>query len=212
MSRNQKVNRKFNAVSRLSGEVTALLSGMSQLPATEAYKRIQASETAALAAATSEMAAAARLEESTSTHGALRKQVRQFNAACMDICRVQGIVSAEHFAVIDKGDDAGMARRLEPVIRTVPRFGPGLADSLKYLVDDLEVAQSARAAARSKHDDAQRDLDTAIFNLQGIVAQGRAVLTSFRVKLSRKTKKKPTSNAANSNTESGQPSLVPAAA
>lgn len=54
MSRSQKTNRKFDSTSRQSGEVTAALSVIDEPSAIEAYNRIQAIETRAVAAATAE--------------------------------------------------------------------------------------------------------------------------------------------------------------
>ena len=52
MSRNQALNSKFDTTGRQSGEVTAALSIIDQPSAIEAYKRIQAVECSAVAAAT----------------------------------------------------------------------------------------------------------------------------------------------------------------
>ncbi|MDP3237100.1 MAG: hypothetical protein Q8N26_30205 [Myxococcales bacterium] len=93
---------------------------------------------------------------------------------------IRGVVSAEYFTVVDRGDDAGLALRLEPA----------LADGLAQLLGNLTAAEAASQKARATVTACQRDLDAAIFGLQSVVAQGRAVLASFGVKLTRKKAKK----------------------
>lgn len=98
--------------------------------------------------------------------------------------------SAEYFTVVDRGDDAGLARRLEPEMRRVNGYGPSLADGLAHLLRDLTAAETAAAQAKTAFITSQRELDATILNLQGAVAQGRAVLATLGVKVSRKIKKK----------------------
>lgn len=217
MSRNQIVSTKFTSISKQSGEVTAALSVLDAPAAKEAYSRIQASEAAAVGAASAEQIAVEASNRAAAALDAARKQVRLLNAACVDICAVQNIVSAQHFTIMDKGDDAGLARRLEPEIRRVPSYGPGLADALNHLVRDLATAETDAQRAETQLTTAMRELDSAILNLQGVVAQGRAVLATFGVKLTRKTKKKTAAtnsqpSAQPASQPSPQPTLVPAAA
>ncbi len=204
MSRNQKVNTKFTTISKLSGEVTAALTPLDSPSAKDAYNRIQDIEASTVAAATAEQAAVTASNNADSVLDAARTQLRLLNTACINICAVQKIVSAQHFTIMDKGDDAGLARRLEPEIRRVPRYGAGLADALHHLLQDLEVAEAEAQRAETQLTTAMRELDSAILNLQAVVAQGRAVLATFGVKLTRKTKKK----AANTNTEPAAPTTV----
>lgn len=213
MSRNQVISSKFSSTSKQSGEVTAALSSLAAATAKEAYTRIQDLEAQAVAAATAEQVAVADAERAAAAFDAARKQVRLLNAACVDICAVEEIVSAEHFTVMDKGDDAGLARRLEPEIRRVAGYGSGLADALAQLVRELQAAEAEAQRAKDALTTAMRELDSAILNLQGAVAQGRAVLATFGVKLTRKTKKKNSSTNNQVAAQPGpQPTLVPAAA
>lgn len=112
-----------------------------------------------------------------------------------------------------KGDDAGLARRLEAEIRRVAGYGSGLADALAQLVRELQAAEAEAQRAKDTLTTAMRELDSAILNLQGAVAQGRAVLATFGVKLTRKMKKKSSSTNNQIAAQPGpQPTLVPAAA
>lgn len=190
MSRNQALNSKFDTTGRQSGEVTAALSIIDQPSAIEAYKRIQAVECSAVAAATARETAVKAAAQAAVELEVIRKHVRLLNAACVNICGIRGVVSAEYFTVVDRGDDAGLALRLEPEIRSVPGYGPALADGLAQLLGNLTAAEAASQKARATVTACQRDLDAAIFGLQSVVAQGRAVLASFGVKLTRKKAKK----------------------
>lgn len=192
MSRNQKINTKFDTSSKQSGEVTALLSEISEPSAIEAYNRIQALEANAVSAATAQQAAKNVADEAAAERDVIRKHVTMLNAACVNICGIQGVVSAEYFTIVDRGDAAGLARRLEPEIRRVPNYGPPLADALVLLLRDLTAADVVSQNAESALVTAQRELDAAILNLQGSVAQGRAVLATFGVRLKRKVAKKKT--------------------
>lgn len=190
MSTIKDISTKFESTSRQSAEVTAALAGFNTPNAVEAYERLQAIESATVKAATAKQNAARIAEETTTAYETLRKNVRLLNTACVNICEIRGIVSAEYFTVVDRGDDAGLARRLEPEMRRVPGFGPPLADGLAHMLRDLAAAETAAAQARASFTSSQRDLDAALLNLQGAVAQGRAVLATLGVKLSRKVKKK----------------------
>ncbi len=213
MSKNQQVSSKFSTASRQSGVVTAALSGLEAPSAVEVYGRIQILEAAAVTAATTQQAAQAALATAIAQLDDARIHLRLINAACVNICAVRGIVSAEHFTVIDKGDEPGLGRRLEPEIRRVPGYGPGLADALHHLVQHVESAEAAWQRARGNQTTAERELDSAILNLQGVVAQGRAVLATFGIKPARKvTKKKPEASVEKPATSSPQPALVPTAA
>lgn len=90
----------------------------------------------------------------------------------------------------DRGGDAGLARRLEPEMRRVSGFGPPLADGLAHMLRDFDAAETAAAQAKAALTASQRNLDAALLNLQGAVAQGRAVLATLGVKLARRTRKK----------------------
>jgi hypothetical protein len=190
MSFNQAVSAKFDSTSRQSAEVTAALASVTTPAAIEAYERIQAIEASAVKTANLHLVASRAAQEAAKTYETLRKHVRLLNAACVNVCAIRGIVSAEYFTVVDRGDDAGLARRLEPEMRRVPGFGPPLADGLAHLLRDLVAAETAHGRAKAALTAAQRDLDAALLNLQGAVAQGRAVLATVGVKLSRKSKKK----------------------
>ena len=90
------------------------------------------------------------------------------------------------------------------VASRVPKYGPPLADALAHLLRELSAADVASQNAEAALVTAQRELDAAILNLQGSVAQGRAVLATMGVKLKRKVaKKKPLTLVP--------PALVPAA-
>ncbi len=204
MSRTQKTNTKFDSISRQSGEVTALLAGIDEPAATEAYNRIQAIETHAVTSATAQQAAMKVADEAATELEVLSKHVRMLNVACVNICGIRGVVSTEYFTVVDRGDEAGLARRLEPEIRRVPKYGPPLADALAHLLRELSAADVASQNAESALVTAQRELDAAILNLQGSVAQGRAVLATMGVKIKRKVAKKKALTLV-------PPALVPAA-
>lgn len=190
MSRNQALNSKFDSTGRRSGEVTAALSAIDEPAATEAYNRIQVVESNAVTAATAKEASVKVATVAAAELEVVRKHVRMLNSACINICAIRGVVSAEYFTVVDRGDDAGLALRLEPEIRSVPGYGPALADGLAHLLRDLSAAEATMQQARATVEARQRDLDAAIFNLQSVVAQGRAVLASCGVKLARKKAKK----------------------
>ena len=215
MSRNQKVSTKFTSISKLSGDVTAALAPLDSPSARDAYDRIQAIEASSVAAATAEQAA---IDASTSADAAVeaaRKQLRLLNAACVDICAVQNIVSAQHFTIMDKGDDAGLARRLEPELRRVPHYGAGLADALHHLLHNLGAAETEAQRMEAQRTTSMRELDAALLNLQAVVAQGRAVLATFGVKVASKRKKKsPTSEqvAPPASQPTPQPVVLPVAA
>lgn len=190
MSSIQSVTTKFQSSSRQSAEVSSALAEFNTPAAVEAYERIQAIESAVVKAAIIKQTAT-RLSDDTSTaYETLRKNVRLLNAACVNICEIRGIVSAEYFTVVDRGDDAGLGRRLEPEMRRVSGFGPPLADGLAHMLRELNAAELAATQAKASLTASQRDLDAAILNLQGAVAQGRAVLATLGVKVSRKIKKK----------------------
>ena len=213
MSRNQNISTKFTSISKQSGDVTAALSELEAPSAKDAYSRIQTIEASSVAAATAEQNAVTARERADAAAEAVRKNLRLLNAACVDICAVQNIVSAHHFTIMDKGDDAGLARRLEPEVRRVPGYGSGLADAVNHVVRDLDAAETAAQRAETQLITARRELDGAILNLQAAVAQGRAVLATFGVKHTRKTKKKtatPTTVPAASPTVA-QPALAPVA-
>ena len=142
MSRNQALNSKFDTTGRQSGEVTAALSIIDQPSAIEAYKRIQAVECSAVAAATARETAVKAAAQAAVELEVIRKHVRMLNAACVNICGIRGVVSAEYFTVVDRGDDAGLALRLEPEIRSVPGYGPALADGLAQLLGSLTAAEA----------------------------------------------------------------------
>lgn len=209
MSRNQAVNLKFDNISRLSGEVTAALSGLDAPSAVEAYSRIQALETCAVSAATAQLAAVKVADEAAAENDVLHKHLRMLNTAAFNICAIRGIVAADYFGVVDRGDEEGLARRLEPEIRRVPNYGPPLADAYAHMLRDLTAADAASVKAEATLVSAQRELDAAILNLQGVVAQGRAVLASLGVKFTRKTKKK---KVEAKGAQEPQPSLIPVAA
>lgn len=214
MARSQVISTKFTSLSKLSGEVTAALAALDATSAKDAYDRIQTIEAATIAAATGEQAAVAASNTAATAVDAARKQLRLLNAACVDICAVQNIVSAQHFTIMDKGDDAGLARRLEPEIRRVPSYGPGLADALNHLVRGLSDREAEAQRAESQRTTAMRELDSSMLNLQAVVAQGRAVLATFGVKLTRKMKKKTTApaNEATPAAVLPAPVVVPVAA
>lgn len=214
MARSQVISTKFTSLSKLSGEVTAALAALDATSAKDAYDRIQTIEAATIAAATGEQAAVAASNTAAAAVDAARKQLRLLNAACVDICAVQNIVSAQHFTIMDKGDDAGLARRLEPEIRRVPSYGPGLADALNHLVRGLSDREAEAQRAESQRTTAMRELDSSMLNLQAVVAQGRAVLATFGVKLTRKMKKKTTApaNEATPAAVLPAPVVVPVAA
>jgi hypothetical protein len=139
--------------------------------------------------------------------------VRGLATWTLDIGEVEGVVSAEHFTVMDKGDDAGLARRLEPEIRRVPGYGAAFADAMVHILRELSTAETAAQHAKAHLTTSMRELDSAILSLQSIVAQGRAVLATFGVKLTRKTKKKSApSSSTTSSQPAPQPTLVTAAA
>lgn len=209
MSRNQAVNLKFDNSSRLSGEVTAALSALDAPAAIDAYNRIQALETQAVVAATAQQSAVKAADETSAELDVLQKHLRMLNVAAINICTIRGIVSAEYFTVVDRGDEEGLARRLEPEIRRVPNYGPPLADAYAHMLRDLKAAETENLKAEATLVNAQRQLDAAILNLQSVVAQGRAVLASLGVKFIRKTKKK---KVEAKSTQEPQPSLVPVAA
>lgn len=214
MARNQIISAKFTSVSKQSGVVTEALSKLDAPSAKDAYDRIQTIEATSVSAATSEQAATTARDSAKAIEDTARVQLRLLNTACINICAVQKIVSAQHFTIMDKGDEAGLARRLEPEIRRVPRYGAGLADALHHLLQDLEAAEAESQRAETQLTTAMRELDSAILNLQAVVSQGRAALATLGVKLTRKNKKKKA--AANTNTETAtppaaQPVLAPAA-
>lgn len=184
------ISTKFESTSKQSAEVTAALAEFETPAAVEAYDRLQASETITVRAATAKQTAARVADEANTAFETLRKNVRLLNAACVNICELRGIVSAEYFTVVDRGDDAGLARRLEPEMRRVSGFGPPLADGLAHMLRDFDAAETAAAQAKAALTASQRNLDAALLNLQGAVAQGRAVLATLGVKLSRRIKKK----------------------
>ncbi len=66
----------------------------------------------------------------------------------------------------------------------VPGYGPALADGLAQLLGNLTAAEATSQKARATVTACQRDVDAAIFGLQSVVAQGRAVLASFGVGVS----------------------------
>lgn len=213
MSRNQKVSTKFTNLSKLSGDVTAALAPLDSPSARDAYARIQAIEASSVAAATAEQAAIDASDTANEAVEAARKQLKLLNAACVDICAVQNIVSAQHFTIMDKGDDAGLARRLEPELRRVPHYGAGLADALHHLLHNLGAAETEAQRMEAQRTTSMRELDAAILNLQAVVAQGRAVLATFGVKLTRKKKK--TATPAAETVAAPQPSapvVMPVAA
>ena len=214
MARNQVVGTKFITLSKKSGEVTAALSALDATSAKDAYSRIQAIEASTVAAATAEQTAVAASNTADAAVDAARKQLKLLNAACVDICAVQNIVSAQHFTIMDKGDDAGLACRLEPEIRRVPHYGAGLADALTHLMRNLADAEAEAQRAQTQRTTSMRELDSALLNLQAAVAQGRAVLAAFGVKLARKVKKTsaPAEPAAQPTSPSTQPVVVPVAA
>lgn len=190
MSTNKDISTKFESTTRQSAEVSAALAGFNTPNAVEAYERIQASESATVKAATTKLTATRIADETTTAYEMLRKDVRLLNTACVNICEIRGVVAAEFFTVVDRGDDAGLGRRLEPEMRRVTGFGPPLADGLAHMLRDLGAAETAAAQAKANFTSSQRDLDAALLNLQGAVAQGRAVLATLGVKVSRKIKKK----------------------
>jgi hypothetical protein len=213
MSRNQMISRSFLYISKLSGEVTAALSGIDAPSAKEAYARIQTLEADTVAAATAEQTAVECAERLRARVAGLRRQLRLFNSACLDICEAEGVVSAEFFAVMDKGDDLGLAQRLEPEIRRVPGYGASFADAMVHLLRELSHAEAAAQQARDHRTSSMRELDSALLNLRGIVAQGRAVLATFGVTLKRKVKNKNGAPPRQPPSQSGpQPQLVPSAA
>ncbi|MBM4784338.1 MAG: hypothetical protein GQE15_42265 [Archangiaceae bacterium] len=190
MSWTRDISVKFESTSRQSAEVTAALTAFKTPAAVEMYARIQAAESEAVRAATSKQSAARIAAEATRAYETLRKNVRLLNVACVNVCEIRGIVSGEYFTVVDRGDEAGLARRLEPEMRRVPGYGPPLADGLAHMLRDLTTAETVSAEAKARLTSSQRDLDAAVLSLQSAVAQGRAVLATLGVKLTLRIKKK----------------------
>lgn len=190
MSATKDVKTKFESTTRQAADVTAALAGVKTPDASETYDRIQAFEAATVSATIAKQEAARTAQEATAAYQTLRRYVRLINNACVNICEVHGVVSAEYFAVVDRGDDPGLARRLEPEIRRVSGFGPPLADSLAHLLGELTSAETAEAKAKATLRSSQRELDAALLNLQGAIAQGRAVLATLGIKVPRTVKKK----------------------
>lgn len=190
MTTNQNVRTKFDSTTRQSAEVSSALAGLDEPMATEVYERIQAVEADAVNAVTTKRAAQLVADETAAELAVLTRHLRLLNVACLNVCSIRGVVTAEYFAVIDRGDEAGLARRLEPEVRRVPSYGAPLADALAKLLIDLTAATLSSQNADDALITARRELDAAILNLQAVVAQGRAVLATLGVKVSRKKARK----------------------
>ncbi len=185
-----RTSSKFENTSRLSAEITAALAEFNTPNAVEAYERIQLLETSAVNAAAANRDAFEVAQEATGKYDAVRRKVRLLNDACVNLCEIRGVTVAEYYTVLDSGDDAGLARRLEPEIRRLSGFGPPLADDLAHILRELAKVETTAARAKAELTSSQRALDAAIHNLQAGAAQGRAVLSTLGVQLSRKKKKK----------------------
>lgn len=175
-----------------SGEVSAALSTRPECASL--YDEVQHSESTLHAAKLAFEAAAQALSTARSAEEGTRKHL-------LDLCR-STVTIAEHeryralkdFLVSDVNDEASIAKRLAHEIHDLPNLGQPLSGALTALRQTLLDKVAALEKASTGLQTASVDFNQAFYRGNSVVAQAKAALAAYGIKLADKKspkKKKP---------------------
>ncbi|MEN9798135.1 MAG: hypothetical protein RL653_1831 [Pseudomonadota bacterium] len=177
----RNTNRKYEVFNRRSGEITGNLRKLDG--GASLYEAAQGAERALRAAKHEWDVHAARLGEA---NGKLEHARRQL----MTVCRVTAAMSdvfdvagADAILSADAQDEAALATHLVEVARQVPHAGDGLVAALRASRKQWLSAEAGVKAATADFTRVTRDFSEAYYRAQAVIAQGKALLTAYGVRV-----------------------------
>jgi hypothetical protein len=189
----RNTNRKYEVFNRRSGEVTGNLRKLDG--AASLYEAAQGAERALRAAKHEWDVHAVRLGEANAKLEQARKQlmtVCRVTAALSDVFDVAG---ADAILSADAQDEAALATHLVEVARQLPHAGEGLVAALRASRKQWLVAEAGVKTAGADFTRVTRDFSEAYYRAQAVIAQGKAMLTAYGVRVverRRVTRRRPT--------------------
>ena len=177
----RNTNRKYEVFNRRSGEVTGNLRKLDG--GTSLYEAAQGAERALRTAKHEWDVHAARLGEANEKLEQARKQlmtVCRVTAALSDVFDVSG---ADAILSADAQDEAALATHLVEVARQLPHAGEGLVAALRASRKVWLAAEAGVKAAGADFTRVTRDFSEAYYRAQAVIAQGKALLTAYGVRV-----------------------------
>jgi hypothetical protein len=177
----RNTNRKYEVFNRRSGEVTGNLRKLDG--GASLYEAAQGAERALRAAKHEWDVHAARLGEANDKLEQARKQlmtVCRVTAALSDVFDVAG---ADAILSADAQDEAALATHLVEVARQLPHAGEGLVAALRASRKQWLAAEAGVKAAGADFTRVTRDFSEAYYRAQAVIAQGKALLTAYGVRV-----------------------------
>jgi hypothetical protein len=205
-----KMTERYLTLTKKTAEVSRRLRADGGSAGLELSRQIQAAETVAAAKG-------AKLDDTKTLSRAARremvlamKSLRVVNRSVCGLCVAHGVEGAAMFRSLDRGNEPGLAIRLEIAARSVPALGGG---TLSKLVTSkrhaFETAKRQAVARSTSVVTASREFDAAVLALESLFARGRAVLASAGIRIpARLVRRARTTPDANSATASPEPSTA----
>jgi hypothetical protein len=169
-----------------AGVVSQRLSSMRSPPAVKAYDSLQAAEGKFAEASSHRQILAEACRKAKAEETMKFGIVRGFNSAAMGLCKQHGIAEVGPFAIVDRGDPIGLAKRIIPEVSKVPVSGLGLSKMMKTALTNAEKASTEADEALKERIQADLLVEGALLRLQAAVAQGNAVLADAGIKVTRR--------------------------
>lgn len=182
--------RKYKKLTELSAQVGAELRSMKGPEAQELYKETQARESKAVNAGAAYDSASREVAERRGANDRSRRALRILVEAGVAIGRVVGLEGVEAFAAFDRGDDVALAGRLEDTVRGHPGVGSDLTNLLAKMGREVVASQRALEKSLETQTEAERELASVVFGLEGLVSQGRALLIAKGVRVAHRKPRK----------------------
>lgn len=191
----RNTNRKYEVFNRRSGEVTGNLRRLDC--GASLYDSAQGAERALRTAKHAWDEKSAALSQANTRLELARRQLMTVCRATASLSEAWNVAGADAVMAADAQDEAALATHLVEVARQVPYAGDGLVASLKASRRAWLSAEAAVKAAQADFTRVTRDFSEAYYRAQAVIAQGKALLTAYGVRVVERkpSRRKPASAA-----------------
>jgi len=177
----RNTNRKYEVFNRKSGEVTGNLRKLDG--GASLYDAAQGVERGLRAAKHAWDEKSAALAEANARLERARKQLMTVCRATASLSEAWDVAGADAVMAADAQDEAALASHLVEVARQVPHAGEGLVASLRASRRAWLSAEAAVKVAQADFTRVTRDFSEAYYRAQAVIAQGKAMLTAYGVRV-----------------------------
>lgn len=209
-----KMTEKYLLLTKKTAEVSRRLRTDGAGAGLELSRQIQAAETVAAAKG-------AKLDEEKTLSRTARREVvlalqslRVVNRSVCGLCIAHGVEGAAMFRSLDRGNEPGLATRLEIAAKVVPGLGGNLSKLVASKRHTFETAKRQAAARSTSVVIASREFDSAVLALESLFARGRAVLARVGIRIPARLvhRARPASDAGSMETAPESSTAMPNAA